>query len=202
MLHLARKVIGSTVRGPDGDIGVLQDFYYSNSDWVVRSLLVEAGDWLDGQHVVVPALAVQGTWGRDGILVGLSSQAVARGRVYQPLSEPAADEPQETDLVGDPMLSIRSGVGAHLHAVDGEIGHVDDFVIEESTWRLPYLLVDTSNWLGGRAVIVRTDVVRRADSRDTLALTVTREQVRNGPSFDTIAGLVNVAEMSAPFTFI
>lgn len=199
MLHLAKRVIGSTVQGSQGDIGILRDFYYSQHDWVVRSLLIEAGDWLDGQHVVVPAHAVKGNWGREGILVGLSSQTVAKGRVY-PSSETAAGA--EMDLAGNSMLSLRSGVGLHLHAVDGEVGHVDDFLIEESTWRIPYLLVDTSNWIGGRAVIVRTDVVRRADIRDALPLTATREQVRNSPTFDTISGLVNAAEVSAPFTFI
>lgn len=208
MLHLARRVIGSTVRAPDGDIGVLQDFYYSEDDWVIRYLLVEAGGWLDDRHVVIPAEAVQGAWGRDGILVGLSQQTVARGPFRTALSGAAVVAPEGIDLVGDlsvrtMLRSIRGGAGSHLHAVDGDIGHVDDFLIEESDWRMPYLLVDTSNRIGGRAVIVRTDLVRRLDTgAKSLSLTVTREQVRNGPTFDTIAGLVNVAETSAPFTFM
>ncbi len=38
--------------------------------------------------------------------------------------------------------------GFHVHATDGHIGHVDDFLIDESSWQIRYLVVDTSNWLG------------------------------------------------------
>ncbi len=44
--------------------------------------------------------------------------------------------------------------GFHLHAVDGPIGHVDDFLFDEKTWTVQYLVVATSNWIGGRSVLV------------------------------------------------
>jgi lysine-ketoglutarate reductase/saccharopine dehydrogenase-like protein (TIGR00300 family) len=44
--------------------------------------------------------------------------------------------------------------GFHVHATDGDVGHVDDFLMEESSWQLRYLVVDTSNWLGGKWVEV------------------------------------------------
>ena len=40
-------------------------------------------------------------------------------------------------------------LGFHVHATDGDIGHVDDFLLEESSWQIRYLVVDTSNWLLG-----------------------------------------------------
>ena len=44
--------------------------------------------------------------------------------------------------------------GFHLHATDGEIGHVDDFLVDPA-WKVAYLVVDTSNWIGGKSVLVR-----------------------------------------------
>ena len=41
-------------------------------------------------------------------------------------------------------------LGYHIVATDGEIGHVDDFLIDENGQTLRYLVVDTSNWIGGR----------------------------------------------------
>jgi len=35
--------------------------------------------------------------------------------------------------------------GCHIHAVDGEIGHVDDVLVDERTFAVQYLVVDTSN---------------------------------------------------------
>ena len=43
--------------------------------------------------------------------------------------------------------------GFHIHATDGEIGHVDDFLVD-STWKVAYLVVDTSNSIGGKSVLL------------------------------------------------
>ena len=44
-------------------------------------------------------------------------------------------------------------IGFHLVATDGEIGHVDDVLVDEQ-WNVRYLVVDTSNWIGGRSVLL------------------------------------------------
>ena len=52
-----------------------------------------------------------------------------------------------------------SVTGFHLHATDGAIGHVDDFLFDEKDWSIRYLVIDTSNWIGGKRVLVSTAVV-------------------------------------------
>lgn len=41
-----------------------------------------------------------------------------------------------------------------LEAIDGEIGHVEDFLVDDLVWTLNYIVVDTRNWLPGRRVLV------------------------------------------------
>ena len=41
-----------------------------------------------------------------------------------------------------------SGYG--IQATDGEIGHVEDFLIDDKTWAIRYLIVDTKNWWPGK----------------------------------------------------
>jgi len=56
---------------------------------------------------------------------------------------------------GDPHLrSMRVVAGYDLQAVDGEIGHVEDFFISDQDWVVGYLLVDTRDWLPGREVLI------------------------------------------------
>jgi len=75
--------------------------------------------------------------------------------------------------------------GLHLFATDGKIGHVDDFLVDED-WRIRYLVVDTSNWIGGKAVIVPSEAVEEIDSpRQEIRLSWNRDQVKNAPSVDT-----------------
>ena len=44
MLHLAQKVAGAPVSGTDGDIGKLEDFYFDESGWNVRYLVVNTDE--------------------------------------------------------------------------------------------------------------------------------------------------------------
>jgi PRC-barrel domain len=85
------------------------------------------------------------------------------------------------------MLHKTSKVrGYHLHATDGEIGHVDDFLFDEQ-WRVAYLIIDTSNWLGGRWVLVSTASITKIDSPNkTIYLNLHREQIRSGPHVDSV----------------
>ncbi len=101
------------------------------------------------------------------------------------------------------LRSINDSTGYHLHAVDGEIGHVDDFLIGETDWRIRHLLVDTSNWIGGRSVVISCDTVQHVDTdRETLHVATTRAAIQNAPAFDLIEDSVSVAETGAPFTII
>ena len=76
--------------------------------------------------------------------------------------------------------------GFHIHAIDGEIGHVDDFLVDETTWALRYLVVDTSNWIGGKRVLVSPQVVAGLDSeRERIEVSMTRDQIEHSKSIDT-----------------
>ena len=76
--------------------------------------------------------------------------------------------------------------GYHLHATDGEIGHIDDFLFDEQ-WSIAYLIVDTSNWLGGRWVLVSTASITKIDSPNkTIYVNLHREQIRSGPHVDSV----------------
>ena len=76
--------------------------------------------------------------------------------------------------------------GFRIHAVDGEIGHLDDLLLDESTWALRYLVVDTSNWIGGKRVLVSPQVISRLDpERERIDVSLTREQIEHSKSLDT-----------------
>jgi len=52
------------------------------------------------------------------------------------------------------LRSITEVDGYTIHATDGEIGHINDFIVDDQTWRLIDLIVDTHNWIGGKKVLV------------------------------------------------
>jgi hypothetical protein len=75
--------------------------------------------------------------------------------------------------------------GFHIQASDGEVGHVDDFLFDPS-WTIAYLVVDTSNWIGGKWKLIPTAAIERVDSPEKkIHVKMSREDVRNGRSLDS-----------------
>jgi len=86
----------------------------------------------------------------------------------------------------DPHLrSIEAVTGYHIHATDGEIGHVEDFLLEDVDWSIHYLVVDTKNWWPAKKVLISPRSAREINWTDKLVnLNVDRKTVKNGPEYD------------------
>jgi hypothetical protein len=122
--------------------------------------------------------------------------------VAQPPPSPQPDGPV-VDVEKQHLRSTSQSTGYHIHATDGEVGHVDDFLIGEESWRIRYLLVDTSNWIGGRSVIIGTDAVDGIDrERGMLHVHVTRDEIKGSRPFASIEEAVGAAEVGPPFVLI
>ncbi len=76
--------------------------------------------------------------------------------------------------------------GSVIRASDGEIGHVDDFLFQDLTWRVRWLVVDTGNWLTGRKLLLHPSSLGRpdADLRE-FPVALTRRQVEESPEIGT-----------------
>jgi len=83
------------------------------------------------------------------------------------------------------LRGVKEVTGYHIAASDGEIGHVEDFFIDEENWRIEYLLVDTGNWLPGRQVLISPNWINNIVWDDQqVRVHATREQVKNSPEYD------------------
>lgn len=90
---------------------------------------------------------------------------------------------------GDPHLRSCTEVkGYHIQALDGEIGHVEDFVVDDDQWLLRYLVVDLRNLLPGRKVLVAVPWIDRINwSESKVYVDLKREQVKDAPEFESRA---------------
>ena len=86
----------------------------------------------------------------------------------------------------DPHLrSFKEIVGYRVHAGDGDIGHVENFMLEDADWSLPYFIVDTSNWWLGEHVLISVAAVNSIEWTDRrFRLNVSRDQVKTSPKWD------------------
>jgi hypothetical protein len=83
------------------------------------------------------------------------------------------------------LRSIEAVPGYHIHATDGEIGHVENFLIDDVDWSVRYFIVDTRNWWPGKSVLVSP---RSAFKIDWLArlvdVSATRQTIKSSPAYD------------------
>jgi uncharacterized protein YrrD len=116
------------------------------------------------------------------------------GTTPLPLSEDEVFVEQEassSERRDDPHLrSTRQVTGYHIHATDGEIGHVEDFIVDDENWTVRFLVVDTRNWLPGKKVLLAPQWIKRVEWVDAIVyFDLTRESVRISPEFEPSKGV-------------
>jgi hypothetical protein len=97
-----------------------------------------------------------------------------------------------------PRTHLRSSqevVAYRLEATDGGIGHVRAFVIDDKTWRVRYLVVDTGTWWHGRKVVFAPEWVDRVSwGERCLHVGLTRDQIKTAPPYPGPDGITTVYE--------
>ncbi len=114
--------------------------YYGWSPYWGNGLFTDSYDYIGDAVAVAPSL---------GSRQPLASRDLCRPWGSWQREEAIADTERSDD---DPHLrSIETVTGYHIHASDGEIGHIEDFLVDDADWSIHYLVVNTKNWWPGRS---------------------------------------------------
>ena len=101
--------------------------------------------------------------------------------------EIAADRARREQNLRTDDVHLRSSskvTGYDIQATDESIGHIEDFIFDDESWVIRYVVVDTRNWWPGKKVLVATHWIQRIDwSTSTVHVTLTREQIKNSPEY-------------------
>ncbi len=104
------------------------------------------------------------------------------------IDEKVFKEADNNDDRKDDDLHLRSTnalTGYHIHATDGDIGHVNDFIIDDKTWEVLYFVIDTHNWFGGKKVLVNVKHITDIQWENSkIILDISMEGVKECEVFD------------------
>jgi len=82
------------------------------------------------------------------------------------------------------LRSTVAVAGYSIAAVDGEIGHVDGFLVDDTAWAVRYVEVATRNWWPGKKVLVSPAWIQRVSWEDSAVYTgLSREAIRSAPEY-------------------
>jgi hypothetical protein len=92
---------------------------------------------------------------------------------------------------------VKEVTGYRIQAHDGEVGHLEDILIEDTTWAIRYLLVNTGNWLPGRRVLIAPQWIQEVSwERSAVTVDLPRQSIEEAPEYDPDAGLSRAYEIS------
>lgn len=128
-------------------------------------------------------------WGSGLSMGGYGYGSIMSAPVLAPVPEARRIEDEALEMQrrhDDPHLrSVEAVDGYHIHATDGEIGHVEDMLVEEADWSIHYLVVETKNWWPGKKVLISPRSAQEINWADrTVALSIGRERIKNSPTYD------------------
>ncbi len=86
------------------------------------------------------------------------------------------------------LRSTRQVRGYRIHATDGPLGHVEDFIVSDKNWVIRYLVVDTRTWRVGQSVLIAPEWVRDIDwEKREVWVEVDKQTIAESPPYDPSA---------------
>ena len=96
----------------------------------------------------------------------------------------AIAEKAQKESADSHLRSNQAVTGYTIEATDGEIGHVDGFVVDDRAWAIRYIEVATRNWWPGKKVLVSPEWIERVSWTDSKVVTrLTREAIKAAPEY-------------------
>jgi hypothetical protein len=182
MLTNTKTIYGTAVEASDGVAATTSDVYFDGKRWDVRYLMVQTGNWLNGRRVLIPPSAVERSdWIHRRIRVRMTTKELEAARdinAQLPLNRQKeldgatllaweaywAGVFDESTSNGNPHLrSTKAVAGRPIEGTDGRIGHVDNFILDDDTWTIRYVVVGTRHWWPGKRVLIEPRSVESID---------------------------------------
>lgn len=279
MLIKSKTIRNYKLRGIDGDVGSIKEFYFDDKYWTVRYLIANTGGWLNSRQVLIsPYFLKNVDHDSEVIHIDLTKnqienspsidQDVPISRQYEesyysyygtPLywdgpnmwganpyilrdkekwSNPRRESTSSTsgsEFLGssgsefagtsgseasgtntgltnsgntvttgsgstwDSNLRSSKDVSGHkIHATDEDkIGSVDDFIIDDDTWAIRYIVINTGNLFTGKKVLISPEWIDHISWDDSrVYINLTKEAIKESPEYSDESGLTRDYESS------
>jgi hypothetical protein len=208
MIRSVNDLEGFAIGATDGVIGNVTDFYFDDEAWVVRYAVVDASAWLGREVLLSPYSMGEPDWGREVLPVTITKEQVKNSPGVD-TDEPISRQYERSYLryygypyywggSGHPHLrSCNAMTGYHLHASDGEIGHVQGFLVDDHSWSIRFIIVNSSNWWLGHHVLVSPKWIRNVSwSQSSATVNLARQAIKDAPAYDSDTDVGRDAEVS------
>lgn len=75
--------------------------------------------------------------------------------------------------------------GYSIKGMDGDIGQIDDFIVDDMSWEIKYIVIDTKKFLPGKKVIINLSWINDISWIDSsIHVNMTMDEIKNSPEYN------------------
>jgi uncharacterized protein YrrD len=106
-------------------------------------------------------------------------------RANDPHWQEVQNELEEARKEDRHLRSCNEVSGYSIAALNGNLGHVVDFLFDDQDWSIQYMVVDPRNLWPSKHVLVSPQRIENVAWQDrSVVINLTREEIENGPEYD------------------
>jgi hypothetical protein len=111
------------------------------------------------------------------------------GGIWGIVTSPVVDPLPAKAAGGDQHLRSTHAIsGYHIETTDGDLGHLRDFIIDDETWHIEYLVIEMHSWLSGKKVLIARKHIKEIQWAGSKVLVdVTKYRLENSPAYEESA---------------
>jgi sporulation protein YlmC with PRC-barrel domain len=89
----------------------------------------------------------------------------------------------------DPHLQSTQALnGYHIQTSEGAIGHVTDFMMDDKSWEIRHLVVETGHWFSGKEIAISPKHIDRISYEESkVFVSVTKEAIVEAPEYHVLS---------------
>ena len=178
-----KSLTGFTIGALDGEIGKVNEFYFDDESWTITKKPVSRQEEIKlSQHYPWRSYWEGALWAGS---LGTAGMVIANP---VPIVEESKAETAPVDSSFEGNQHLRSTykiTGYHIEAVDGEIGRVEDYILDDESWKIDFIVVDTGNWLPGKKVLIAPELIKEISwLKSVVEVKASVETIQLSPDYD------------------
>lgn len=160
MLRSLYVMLDYHIAAKDGGVGRVEDFLFDDESWTVHYLVVQTESPFGKRNVLILPFALgQVDWEKRQLPVLLTCEQIRTSPPLESDMPIALQQESGLKLPGTHLRSMREVLGYRIHSADGEVGSVEDFIIEDTLWVVHHAVI-ALNGLPLRSILLSPESFR------------------------------------------
>lgn len=199
-----KQLLGYKISAIDGEIGKVKEFYFDETSWTVRYIIVETGSLFFGRKVMISTQAIiDAQWETEHFLTNMTIQQIenspkvddgkqlTRGQEillnqhYNWKSYWDASIQKIADGSNSYLVHANDLTGYQLIASDGQVGNIKDLIVAKASWKINSIVIDAFKTSPAKEILLSPKWIKEINADRSAAVSDhTTAEIKSNPAYN------------------